>query len=220
MVGWVGWCQVSACIKELNCSCWQHSYTVLPLYVLKTPSCFTLVYTQPLWKCTFLSQRVCCAWQRWQLSVVCWKGRKVLQMRDLNPSPLSVQWATLSSYRGTWRVPLSLSIKTIKTIASEYIYELTMTPVGYQVSIRFFTCTDEGTYRIRSETFNLSAKADKCGMFYYTAKVDKVKKAAFVSLLDGVIRISMLYIQPENSQMWSLIAVWNDTMSRTLSPAH
>lgn len=104
--------------------------------------------------------------------------------------------------------------------AGEHIYELTIASAGYQVNIRFLTCTDEGFYRIGKETFYLSTKANTCGMFYYTAKVDKVKKAAFVSPLDGVIRISMLYIHPENDQMWSVIEVWNDTMSRRLSPEH
>lgn len=69
-------------------------------------------------------------------------------------------------------------------------------------------------------SFNLSAKAGTCGTLYYTAKVDKVTKAAFVSPLEGVIRISMLYIQPKNSTMWSLIEVWNNTMSRRVSPHH
>lgn len=70
------------------------------------------------------------------------------------------------------------------------------------------------------ETFNLTVKAAPCGMFYHTAKVDKIKKAMFINPLDGVIRISMLYIQQENRQMWSLVEVWNNTMSRLLSPAH
>lgn len=101
--------------------------------------------------------------------------------------------------------------------AREHIYEVTQTPVGSQVIIRFLTCTDEGTYRIGNETFTLSVKADTCAMFYYTAKVDSVNRAAFVKPLNGVITISMFYIEPGNRNMWSLIEVWNDTMSRMLS---
>ncbi|XP_062847862.1 uncharacterized protein LOC134310243 [Trichomycterus rosablanca] len=103
--------------------------------------------------------------------------------------------------------------------ATEHIYELSGTPMEYQVYIRFLTCNDEGLYRVGRETFRVLAKAEPCGMFYFTAKVDSVTKAAFVNPLDGVIRISMLYIHPENHNIWSVVEVWNDTMSRTRSPA-
>lgn len=76
-----------------------------------------------------------------------------------------------------------------------------MTPVGCQLSIRFLTCTDEGRYRIVNETFTLITKSDDNGKFYYIATVDEVKKAAFVSPLDGVIRISTLNIRPDSIQM-------------------
>ncbi|XP_042168109.1 uncharacterized protein LOC121842032 [Oncorhynchus tshawytscha] len=156
-------------------------------------------------------------------TVECCVLTRATGLTDQRPEPFSI----VATMGNTVKLPGYLANSTEPfykdnnvVYATEHIYDLMLTPVGSQVSIRFLTCTDEGTYRIGSVTFNLSAKADTCAMFYYTAKVDKVKKAALVKPLNGVIRISMLYIEPENSQLWSLIEVWNDTMTRMISPDH
>lgn len=199
----------AGCILPL-CYIFAH-YTTLAVAMLCTPCVHNMYIYIPIFMCMTALAVECCALKRA-------KG-----LTDGILEPVTIigtmgKSVRLPGYLESTTQPFYKDNQVLHAI--EHIYELTKTPSGYQVNIRFLTCTDEGTYRVGRDTFDLRAKADSCGMFYYTAKVDRIKKAAFISPLDGVITIAMLYIQPENSQMWSLIEVWNDTMSRTISPAH
>ncbi|KAI4797386.1 hypothetical protein KUCAC02_025115 [Chaenocephalus aceratus] len=103
--------------------------------------------------------------------------------------------------------------------ATEHIYELTRNEAGHRVSVRFLTCTDEGSYAIGNETFDLTVNAEACGVFYYTARIDKLTKVAVVKPLYGVVGISALNTEPGGGRSWRLDRVWNETASRTSSPA-
>ena len=153
------------------------------------------------------------------LNVECCVLKRAKGSTDETPEPITVSGTMGNTVKlpGYLKSPVQAFFKDHHaSYASEHIYELTETPLGYRVSIRFLTCTEEGYYIIGSETFNLRAKADTCGMFYYTANVDKTTNEALVTPLQGVLRISVLYIEPDNEHMWSLIEVWNATMGNTL----
>lgn len=105
------------------------------------------------------------------------KGSKGLTDERIEPPIIIGTLGTSVKLQGYLETPTQRFYKDNQVMYATEHYELMTTPVGYQVNIRFLTCTDKGTYKIGSKNFNLSANTDTCSMLYYNAKVYKVKTA-------------------------------------------
>lgn len=94
---------------------------------------------------------------------------------------------------------------------SDSSYLVTVTSLGYQVSIKFVTCTDQGSYTVGQESFNLRVTPGDRGVLYYTAHVSN--DAVVISPLDGIVKISSFYIQSDRIT-WVVVDLWNNTMDK------
>lgn len=106
--------------------------------------------------------------------------------------------------------------------ASHHLYEVTHTRLGYQVTIRFLTCNDEGRYVFGGERFTVIATPIDRGLYYYTAKArcgtgrtpcSVTESTAVITPLDGVGAIYTFHV--ETPDIWRVIEIWNHTMSPT-----
>lgn len=106
--------------------------------------------------------------------------------------------------------------------ASHHLYEVTHTRLGYQVTIRFLTCNDEGQYVLGGARFTVIANPIDRGIYYYTSKArcgtgrtpcSVTDSTAVIAPLDGVGAIYKFHV--ETPDIWRVIEIWNHTMSPT-----
>lgn len=86
------------------------------------------------------------------------------------------------------------------------LYKVTPVSGGYQVVIRFLSCSDEGHYVLGGKRFVVIASPNNRGVYYrYTAKTD-----------GDVDKIYVLPVDRNNPYVWRV--VWNSTMDRNDRP--
>lgn len=120
--------------------------------------------------------------------------------------------------------PTSVFLKNGKVVrpASHHLYEVTHTGLGYQVTVRFLTCDDEGQYALGGERYNVIATPIDRGLYYYTSEArcgtgrtgcSVTESTAVITPLDGVHAIYRFHV--ETPEIWRVIEIWNHTMGPT-----
>lgn len=154
------------------------------------------------------------------ITAVCFTA---LTLQCIHASPMYLQLHMVTGVMGSkLQLPGHLIVSNgimkngIRVNVTDDIYELRHTAHGTHVIIRMLTCTDEGTYIIGDNTFRLTVIPGRCNVFYFTAKATR-RDAALIGPLSQVSRISKLQVGSP-ADRWSMVEVWNDTMSTRKSP--
>lgn len=119
----------------------------------------------------------------------------------------------VASVGSTFKLPGYINTSTFSkdgkvVYISDSSYLVTATPFGYQVSIRFVTCTDQGSYTVGHESFTLRVTPGDLGALYYTARV--FNNAAVIGPLSDILKISSFYVHSDRVT-WGVVDLWNST---------
>lgn len=90
------------------------------------------------------------------------------------------------------------------------LHLIKMTSDGYQITVKYLTCTDEGTYTLGGTTFSVAVKPGQGGLLSFLLRVPKTYEIPIKPLSNDV----RIFSVNASGATWTLNQVWNNTMNK------